>query len=291
MTTKRFLAYIELTKPRIALMVLVTAALGYYLGVAFTGEFPGWNSFAFVMLGTAFAGAGASALNQYLERDIDARMERTRYRPLPSGTLSPQAALYFGVTLALGGCFILLFQNNLLTAFLALQSTFLYVLVYTPMKRLTWLNTSVGAIPGAIPPLIGWAAATGTLHLGSWILFAVLFIWQHPHFFAIAWMYRDDYERGGLKMLPVVKPDGKNMFMQVMSFSLILIPVSILPAVIGPLGSVYSTGAILLGLIMLACGAAFTLQQTHASAKRVLRVSIVYLPALLLLILADAALR
>ena len=290
MTTKRFLAYLELTKPRIALMVLVTAALGYYLGVAFAGEFPGWPSFLFAMLGTGMAGAGASALNQYLERDIDALMERTRERPLPTGTLSPQSALYFGVALALAGCFLLLFVNNLLTAFLTLQSTFLYVLVYTPMKRLTWLNTSVGAIPGAMPPLIGWAAATGTLHLGAWILFAVLYIWQHPHFFAIAWMYRDDYERGGLKMLPVVKPDGKSMFVQVMSFSLVLIPVSVLPTVVGLSGWLYSAGALVLGLAMLASGAAFTWQKTHGSAKRLLRISLIYLPMLLLLVLADAAL-
>lgn len=286
----RLLAYLELTKPRIALMVLVTAALGYYLGVVFTGEFPGWLSFVFAMLGTAMAGGGASALNQYLERDIDARMERTRKRPLPTGAISPQSALYFGVALALGGCFLLLFENNLLTAFLTLQSTFLYVLVYTPMKRLTWLNTSVGAIPGAMPPLIGWAAATGTLHAGAWILFAVLYIWQHPHFFAIAWMYRDDFERGGLKMLPVVKPDGKIMFVQVMSFSLILIPVSMLLTVIGLSGWIYTVGALFLGLAMLAGSAAFTLQQTHASAKRVFRISLIYLPMLLLLILIDATL-
>lgn len=284
-------AYLELTKPRIAVMVLVTAALGYYLGVIFTAEFPGWLPFFIAMLGTGMAGAGASALNQYIERDIDARMDRTRERPLPTGVISPPSALYFGVVLALAGCFLLLFEINLLTAFLTLQSTFLYVLVYTPMKRLTWLNTSVGAIPGAMPPLIGWAAATGTLHAGAWILFAVLYIWQHPHFFAIAWMYRDDYARGGLKMLPVVKPDGKSMFMQVMAFSLVLIPVSILPVAIAPLGWVYSTGAFLLGLAMLICGAIFTLQQTHASAKRVLRMSLIYLPALLLLLLADVALQ
>lgn len=286
----RLLAYIELTKPRIAMMVLVTAALGYYLGVVFTEEFPGWLSFFFAMLGTGMAGAGASALNQYIERDIDARMDRTRKRPLPAGTLTPRSALYFGVALALGGCLLLLFENNLLTAYLTLQSTLLYVLVYTPLKRLTWLNTSVGAISGAMPPLIGWAAATGTLHAGAWILFAVLYIWQHPHFFAIAWMYRDDYERGGLKMLPVVKPDGKNMFMQVMLFSLVLIPVSMLPTAIGLSGRIYSAGALFLGLAMLACGAAFTLQQTHASAKRVFRMSLIYLPMLLLLILIDAAL-
>ena len=151
----RLAAYLELTKPRIALMVLVTAALGYYVGVAFTGHFPGWLPFCFAMLGTGMAGAGASALNQYIERDIDALMDRTRKRPLPTGDLSPQSALYFGVVLALAGCFLLLFGINLLTDFLTLQSTFLYVLVYTPMKRLTWLYTCVGALPGAMPPLIG----------------------------------------------------------------------------------------------------------------------------------------
>ena len=218
-----FSAYLELTKPRIAVMVLVMAALGYYLGTVQSGIFVGWTAFLLAMLGTGMAGGGASALNQYLERDVDALMQRTRDRPLPTGSISPQGALYFGVILALAGCFLLLFQANVLAAFLALQSTFLYVLVYTPMKRLTWLNTSVGAIPGAMPPLIGWAASTGTLHIGAWILFAVLYIWQHPHFFAIAWIYRDDYARGGLKMLPVVKPDGKNMFTQVILFSPVLI--------------------------------------------------------------------
>lgn len=285
-----FSSYLELTKPRIAVMVLVMAALGYYLGTAQTDSFPGWIAFLIAMLGTGMAGGGASVLNQYLERDVDALMERTRGRPLPTGAISPQAALYFGVGLALGGCFLLLFQANVLAAFLALQSTFLYVLVYTPMKRITWLNTSVGAIPGAMPPLIGWAAATGTLHVGAWILFAVLYIWQHPHFFAIAWMYRDDYARGGLKMLPVVQPDGKNMFTQVILFSLVLIPVSVMPTVLGLSGWLYFVGASFLGLSMLACGAAFTRSRTHAAAKRVMTVSLIYLPALMILILLDAAL-
>lgn len=283
-------AYIELTKPRIALMVLVTAALGYYLGALGTGEFPGWLSFSFALLGIGMAGGGASVLNQYLERDVDALMDRTRKRPLPAGTISPPAALYFGVALALGGCFLLLLETNLLTAFLTLQSTFLYVLVYTPMKRLTWLNTSVGAVPGAMPPLMGWAAATGSLDLGAWILFAILYVWQHPHFFAIAWMYRDDYERGGLKMLPVVKPDGKNMFFQVIAFSVLLIPISLLPTLMGLSGWLYFSGALVLGLAMLASGAAFSRGRTYASAKRVLQVSLIYLPMLFLFILVDSML-
>lgn len=284
-------AYVQLTKPRIAAMVAVTAALGYYLGTLTTGHFPGWWNFLCAMVGTGMAGGGASALNQYLERDVDARMDRTRDRPLPTGIIEPPAALYFGVFLALGGVFLQVLECNLLTAFLTLQSTFLYVLVYTPMKRLTWWNTSVGAVPGALPPLIGWAAATGSLDAGGWILFAILYIWQHPHFFAIAWMYRDDYARGGLKMLPVVHPDGRNMFAQVLLFSVVLIPVSVLPSVLGLAGWTYSVGAFALGAWMLAAGVVFMAQRTMASARRVLRVSLVYLPGLLLAVLIDAAVR
>ncbi len=286
-----FGAYLELTKPRIAVMVLVTAALGYYFNAITSREFPGWLQFAMAMLGIAMSGGGASALNQYLERDVDARMERTRGRPLPSGQLSPAAALYFGVALVLGGCFLLLWQVNLLAAFLTLQSAFLYVLVYTPMKRLTWWNTSIGAVPGAMPPLIGWAAATGTLDLGAWIFFAVLYLWQHPHFFAIAWMYREDYARGGLKMLPVVQPDGRNMFAQVILFSVVLIPVSLAPWLSAMSGWTYFIGAMLLGLMMLAAGIAFTVTHSHQAARRVLHVSLLYLPGLLLAVWIDAMIR
>ncbi len=286
-----FGAYLELTKPRIAGMVLVTAALGYYLNVIGSGDFPGWLHFFAAMLGIGLSGGGASALNQYIERDIDARMERTRGRPLPSGQLSPAAALYFGVALVLGGCFVLLWQVNLLAAFLTLQSAFLYVLVYTPMKRLTWWNTSIGAIPGAMPPLIGWAAATGSLGLGGWILFAVLYVWQHPHFFAIAWMYREDYARGGLKMLPVVQPDGRNMFAQVVLYSVVLIPVSLMPWLAALAGWTYFVGAMLLGLLMLGTGIAFAVQRDHAAARRELRASLLYLPGLLVAVIIDAAIR
>lgn len=281
----KFKAYLELTKPRIASMVLVTAAFGYFLA-AQSIAVP--LVFWLTMLGTGMVGAGASVLNQYLERDVDARMERTRKRPIPTGAISPPAALYFGVGLALGGCFLLMWQVNLLTAFLALQSIFLYVLVYTPMKRLTWWNTSVGAIPGAMPPLIGWAGASESLDAGAWALFAILYIWQHPHFFAIAWMYKEDYARGGLKMLPVVQPDGRNMFRQVVGFSLLLIPVSLLPWFIGMSGTIYLIGATVGGIAMLICGVAFALRKTVSAARTELRVSIIYLPVLLLLIMIDA---
>lgn len=284
-------AYIELTKPRIALMVVVTAAIGYFLAMSQHDGSGSMQLFLVSMLGIALAGGGASVLNQYLERDVDSKMERTKNRPLVTGIISPSVALYLGVAMALGGCFLLVIYVNLLTAFLVLQSTFLYVLVYTPMKRLTWWNTSVGAIPGAMPPLMGWAAATNTLDAGAWILFAVMYIWQHPHFFAIAWMYRDDYERGGLKMLPVVKPDCKNMSAQVIGFSVLMIPVSLIPTFIDMSGWVYFTGALILGLIFLAYGIAFVRDKSQDTARTLMRVSLIYLPLLLIIIAIDSVMH
>ncbi len=278
--------YVEMTKPRIALMVLVTTALAYYLAGGGIGV--PWV-FAMTLLGTAMAGGGASVLNQFIERDVDAKMERTKNRPLIRGTISPQAALNFGVFLTVGGCLLLAWQVNVLAAFLALQSCFLYVLVYTPMKRLTWWNTTIGAVPGAIPPLIGWAAATGSLAPGAWILFAILFIWQHPHFFAIAWMFREDYARGGLRMLPVVHPAARATVSQMIGHTIVLIPVSLLPTLIGMSGWVYFAGALILGLGMLASGVGFSRHRTNASARRVLRMSLVYLPVLFLLIVLDSS--
>lgn len=278
-------ALITLTKPRIAVMVLVATSLGFLLAETESWDF---TALSLTLLGTLFAGGGASVLNQFLERDVDALMERTKNRPLPAGILTPQTALYYGVVFSVGGPLFLLWQVNILAAFLALLSTFLYVLVYTPMKRVSWINTTVGAIPGAIPPLIGWAGATGSLSWPAWILFGVLFIWQHPHFFAIAWIYREDYARGGMKMLPVVKPDGKAMFTQGLLFSVLLIPVSLIPQMIGMSGFIYSIGAALLGLGLLLCGVIFSRQKTEQSARLVLRASLLYLPLLMIFILADA---
>ena len=286
MTSIPFKAYLELTKPRIAVMVLVTTAFGYILAA---GGIPEPWTFFILLVGTAGVGGGASALNQYLEREVDGQMHRTRQRPLPAGVLSPGAALYFGVVLVMGGCLLLLWKVNILTAFLALQSTFLYVLVYTPMKRLSWWNTSVGAIPGAIPPLMGWAGATGHLAPAAWVLFFILYFWQHPHFFAIAWIYREDYARGGFKMLPVVHPDGKATGRQAIGFSILLIAVSIMPTLLGISGYLYGIGALACGLVMLAYSIMFSVKKSDWAARKLLRVSLVYLPLIFVLISIDMA--
>lgn len=277
-------AYLELTKPRILTMVLVTTTLGFFLGGRGIHSTP---ALLFLLLGVALVCAGSAALNHYLERDVDSKMARTRHRPLPTGIIQPADALGFGIILILGGVFILWCKVNLLTAFLSLLSAFLYVLVYTPMKRISWLNTSIGAIPGALPPMGGWAAATGEVSLGAWVLFAILFAWQHPHFYAIAWMFKEDYQRGGLKMLPVVQPSGQATFLQIIVFSLLLIPISLLPAILGISGNFYFWGALVLGILMLGFGGILALSKSVADARKLLKASVVYLPLLLLLIILD----
>ena len=277
--------YIELTKPRIAAMVLVTTLIGYFLGGKGIHDYA---TLFYVLLGTALSGGGASVLNQYLERDTDALMERTRNRPLPSRVVTPQAALYMGTAMCVGGVFLLLGAVNIFAAFLALLSSFLYVLVYTPMKRFTWLNTSVGAIPGARPPMIGWAGATNDIGAGAWILFLILYIWQHPHYFAIAWMWRSDYKRAGLKMLPTVKNGEERTIRQGIFFSLLLIPASLLPTLSGMSGWIYFAGALALGTAMLASDLLLSVRRTDEAARLVLRTSLVYLPGLLLLFIADS---
>jgi protoheme IX farnesyltransferase len=277
--------YLELTKPRIVSLVLVTTLLGYFLA---GGSLALTSSLSACLIGTALCCGGSGALNQYLERDADQRMIRTRFRPIPAGIIPPAHALSFGVLLVLSGTGLLLWQVNLLTAFLAILTAFLYVIVYTPLKKLTWLNTLIGAIPGALPPVGGWAAASGTLDAGAWVLFLILFIWQHPHFYAIAWMYREDYLRGGFKMLSVVDPTGDSMFRQVMGFSLVLIPVAFLPCLIGMAGWTYMVGSLLLGLFMLRASAIAAKSRSLADARNLLKASVLYLPLLLLLIVVDA---
>jgi protoheme IX farnesyltransferase len=277
--------YIELAKPRILSMVLVTTTLGFFL--ANQGIHPLPLFFA-TLLGVGCATGGAAMLNNYLDRYSDANMNRTRGRALPAGLVEPARALTVGVALVLIGVFVLVCAVNLLTAFLVLLSAFLYVLVYTPMKRVTWLNTTIGAFPGAIPPLAGWAAATGRVDPGAWALFAILFAWQHPHFFAIAWIYRDDYREGGFKMLPVVEPTGERTFHQAIAFSVLLIAVSMLPSVLGLTGWIYLLGALVIGLGMLWAALDFARYHRVADARRLLRASVLYLPLLLLLIVLDA---
>jgi len=277
--------YVELVKPRILSMVLVTTTIGYFL--AAKGVHP-LSTLCLTLLGVGSATGGSAALNNYLERDVDGKMERTRQRALPAGILQPSSALAYGISLVLLGLFVLVWAINLLTGFLVLLAAFLYVLVYTPMKRLTWLNTTFGAIPGAIPPMCGWAAATGRLDPGAWVLFSILFSWQHPHFYAIAWMFKDDYRNAGFKMLPVVEPTGVSTFRQTIFFSALLLGVSVLPTVIGMTGRVYCVGALAMGLALLAVGVLFTRSKSFLDARRLLKASVVYLPLLLILIIVDA---
>lgn len=285
-TRKTIKAYVEISKPRILTMVLVTATLGFYAGGMGIHD---WQALLCFLLGTAMTSAGAGALNHLLEIEPDSKMERTKRRPLPTGVIPPMAAMNYGILMVLGGTLVLQWQINLLTAFLALLTSFLYVVVYTPMKRITWLNTLVGAIPGAIPPLGGWAAATGQVNTGAWVLFAILFVWQQPHFYAIAWMFRDDYRRGGFKMLPVVEPDGRSTFRQIVLYSLALIPISLLPSAMHLTGIVYSVGVFLLGIWMLSAGITLARSHSIADARRVLKTSVIYLPLLLALFVADGS--
>jgi protoheme IX farnesyltransferase len=282
---KNLRSYVELAKPRILSMVLVTTTIGFFLGAK--GIHP-LLTLLVTLLGVGCATGGSAALNNYLEREVDGKMERTRHRALPAGTIQPSNALAFGISLVLIGLVALIWAVNLLTAFLVLLASFLYVLVYTPMKRLTWLNTTFGAIPGAIPPMCGWAAATGRLDPGAWVLFLILFAWQHPHFYAIAWMFRDDYRNAGFKMLPVVDPSGASTFRQTILFAVLLIGVSVLPTIIGMTGKVYCTGALVMGVALLVVGTLFTRSKSFLDARRLLKASVVYLPLLLLLIIVDA---
>lgn len=278
-------AYLELSKPRILAMVLITALLGYFLA---KGDLQPYLYVVYMLIGTGMASGGAGALNHFIERDVDKRMDRTRRRPLPMGIVSPAAAAVFGTVLVLGGTALLYAQVNPLSAALAFVSAWLYVFVYTPLKRVSWLNTPMGAIPGAIPPMIGWAAAAGRLDVGAWVLFFILFLWQHPHFYAIAWMFKNDYAKGGFKMLPVVKPDGKLTFQQSLAACILLIPVSVWPTFVKMSGWLYFVGATAIGLWFLMACIRWRMSGSVIDARNVLRVSVIYLPLLLLLLIVDS---
>jgi protoheme IX farnesyltransferase len=241
-------AYVVLTKPDVTFLVVITTVAGFYLGS--TGSMD-WARLAHTLIGTLLVAGGTAALNQYVERDMDAIMRRTAARPLPTGTLKPTEVLIFGaVTIVLGTAWLVL-AVNLLAAMVALATSLSYLGLYTPLKTRTTLATAVGAIPGALPPLIGWAAARGSLSEGGWILFAILFVWQFPHFMAIAWMYREDYARAGIQMLPVVDLKGDATFRLIVAMSAVLVPVSLLPSVVGMVGIPYFFGALVLGMILL----------------------------------------
>jgi heme o synthase len=280
----RAIAYVSLTKPRLVLMVLVTVAVGYLLGAHGRAQ-PG--TLAMTLLGTALVAGGAGALNQVLERARDGLMRRTAGRALPSGRLSIAEAVSFGVLLAVAGTALLLLGANPLAASVALVTFLLYVLVYTPLKPLTSLNTVVGAIPGALPPMIGWGAATGRLGIEAWALFLIVFLWQFPHFLAIAWIYRDDYRRAGFRMLTARDDRGRMTGCQAVSYALALIPAGLLPAMIGLAGPLYFVGALMLGLVYLVASIRFWRETSDLTARRLLRTSFIYLPAILLLLLLN----
>lgn len=281
---ERFAAYLELTKPRITFLIVLTAAAGFALASPGTINYTGLVR---AMVGIALLSSGIATLNQYMERDLDALMRRTANRPLPSGKLLPWEALAFGVGLTVMAEIYLAVLVNPLTALLGLTVIAGYLFGYTPLKTRTSLSTMVGAFPGAVPPLIGWAAARGDIGLESWVLFAILFLWQFPHFLAIAWMYREDYSRAGILMLPVVEPDGRVTAQQIVIYTVLLLPVSLLPTALGISGKVYLYGAIVLGLLFLYSSVRAALSKSRQEARRLLLASVIYLPLLFILMVLD----
>ncbi len=276
--------YWELTKPRLSFLVLVTTFVGYCM--ATVGRLD-WALLGHTMLGTAFVAGGAAALNQWIERDLDARMKRTAERPLPSGRLASLEALVFGAMLTVMGMLYLVWTVNLLVAFLTCVTLSSYLFLYTPLKTRTPLCTLVGAIPGAIPPMIGWAAVEGRLGFGAWLLFGILFCWQMPHFYALARMYREDYEQGGFPMLTVLDREGTRTGREIVFYILALINISLLPTFIGMTGMLYFGGALALGVVFLVFGLLAAFHKTVVSSRKLFLASIFYLPAMLLLMVAD----
>ena len=267
--------YVALTKPRLNVLVVATSAAGYYLGSA-TPPAP-W-SMAEAVCGTTLVAAGSAVLNQVYERDTDALMRRTRLRPLPDGRVTADEAAIFGVSLAALGILLLVLKTNGLAALLALTTLVLYVVIYTPLKRRSEIATLVGAIPGALPPLIGWAAGHGSLSVGGWVLFAMVFLWQIPHFMAISWIYREDYGKGGFPMLSVIDPEGHSAGRQALIYAWALLPVSLLPTGVGLSGRIYFWIALMLGAALVWLAWRFARTRSEPIARALFIGSIVYLP-------------
>lgn len=277
--------YLELTKPRITFLIVLTAAAGFCLGSASAGV--NYLTLLHAMVGIALLSSGIATINQYMERDLDGLMRRTVSRPLPSGKLAPVEALAFGAALTVGAEIYLALLVNPLTAVCGVTVIIGYLFLYTPLKTRTTLSTVVGAFPGAMPPLMGWTAATGNLSAGAWVLFAILFLWQFPHFLAIAWMYKEDYGRAGIVMLPVVEPEGRITGQQIVAYTLLLLPVSLLPTLMGISGKVYFYGAIALGLLFLYSSVVAALSKSRQQARRLLLASVIYLPLLFVLMVLN----
>lgn len=280
----RCIDFWELTKPRIVSMVLITTYIGFYLGSLAQ---PDYMLLLHTLIGTGLAAAGTLALNQVIERKADAKMLRTQLRPLPDGRLQPIEALVFGSLITVAGLSYLFWAVSPLSAFVTTAIVVSYLWMYTPLKKKTSLCTFVGAIPGALPPVIGWAAARGSLDLEAWILFAIMFLWQMPHSLAIAWLYREDYARAEFLLLPVVNPDGKSTGRQVMNNAMALLVVGLLPTLIGLAGHTYFVVAFLLGSMFLWYSIRLALIRSHEAARRLLFASLIYLPVLLAVMAFD----
>jgi protoheme IX farnesyltransferase len=281
---RRVLDFVELAKPRVVVMVLVTTFAGFYLG---SSGPPDYLLLLRTLLGTALAAAGSLALNQLLERDLDARMRRTKTRPLPEGRIQPHEALVFGALLTIAGPVYLAVAVNVLAGAVTAATAASYLFLYTPLKRVTPLCSVIGAVPGALPPVTGWVAAHSGFTIEAWILFAILFLWQLPHSLAIARLYRDDYALAGIQLLPVVEPDAKSCGRQIVSNSLALLVVGLLPTLVGLAGPVYFVAALIFGGIFLGYGIAFAFSRSAAAARQLMVVSLLYLPAVLLVMTLD----
>jgi protoheme IX farnesyltransferase len=276
--------FVTLTKPRLNFLVVVTTLAAYYLGVEDGALI---MTMVHTVIGTALVAGGASALNQVWEEHTDRLMRRTRTRPIPDSRLASREAIWFGVALSVAGLVDLWFGANPRAAWVALLTLVSYVFFYTPLKVRTSLSTIVGAVPGALPAVIGWVAATNTWSIEAWVLFGIVFMWQMPHFLAIAWMYRDDYARAGIPLLPVLEPDGLSTGRQAVMYTAALLPVSLLPTVVGMAGPHYFTGAIVLDLVLLWLAVEFAATRTMPAARRLFAATILYLPLLWIVLLAD----
>jgi len=281
-------AYVALTKPDVSFLVLITTAAGFYMGSRGPVD---WLHMVHTVFGTMLIAGGTAALNHYVERDSDRLMRRTASRPQPSGVLKPRQALVYGIALSIAGAVYLYFAAGVLAAALGVITCLGYLLAYTPLKKRTVWATFVGAFPGAIPPMIGWVAASGRLDLGAWLLFAILFFWQFPHFHAIAWMYREDYARAGILMLPVVDPEGSRTFRQILATAVALVGVSLLPVIAGVAGMTYFFGALVLSVALLQVCVWASGAKTNSQAKWLMHATVAYIPLLLVLMVYDKVLR
>ena len=280
----RLSIYAELSKLNILSLVLIATILGYYLG---TSGLISLKHLFTTLLGTALTASGSGALNHYLERETDKFMVRTKNRPLPAGLIKPAEVMNYGVLMVLAGIMILVIQVNMLTGFIALLTAFLYIVVYTPLKKITWLNTSIGSIPGALPILGGWTASSGSIDAMAWVLFAIMYLWQHPHFYSIAWICRSDYAEAKLKMLPVIEPDGNSTIRQIFWHLLLMMPITFLPFIQGTLGLFYMIGAFMITSAFFVSALPLARNRSDKSALLLLKASVFYLPSLLLIIIID----